>query len=472
VREPSFVECVNQYFEKAAPFTDVSPDILEQIKGCNATVTFRFPVELEEGKIVVITGYRAQHSHHRLPTKGGIRYALSVDLEEVEALAALMTYKCALVDVPFGGAKGGIAIDPSKFTPEQLEKITRRYTMELVHRNFIGPHLDVPAPDMGTGPREMAWIVDTYRNFNFTKNQSLLGCVTGKPLSQGGIRGREEATGLGVFYGIRAVLNTPDVVSKLGLSLGVEGKECVVQGFGNVGSFSAKYLYEAGAKIVGIIERDGAIECRTGLDPAAVKQHLAEGKSINTFSAPGVVVYKEPLSALAIQCDVLIPAAMEKAITINNVDTIKAKIVAEGANGPVTPMASEKLFQRGVVVLPDMWLNAGGVTVSYFEWLKNINNVRFGRMTKRWEEVGAHAMIDVIESTTGKKVADALRAKVAVGAGERELVYSGLEETMTTAYQQILENTQKYNGIDMRTAAYINTIQKIATFYVHGEFIF
>jgi glutamate dehydrogenase (NAD(P)+) len=470
------VECVNKFFDQAATHTDIAPDILEQIKACSATVTFRFPVELQEGKIQVFQAYRAQHSHHRLPCKGGIRYSDAVNLEEVEALAALMTFKCALVDVPFGGAKGGISIDPSKYSADAIEKITRRYTMELVHRNFIGPHLDVPAPDMGTGPREMAWIVDTYRNFNFTKNQGLLGCVTGKPLSQGGIRGREEATGLGIFYGVRAALDEPYVLKRMGVERGTAGKEVVVQGFGNVGYHAARFLAKEGkAKIVAVIERDGAVEDRNGIDVEDLRRHMDAKKSIVSYKGSGgsTIIHKDPTKALELSCDVLIPAALEQVITAGNHTQIKAKLIAEGANGPVTPIAAQALEKRGVTILPDMWLNAGGVTVSYFEWLKNINSVRFGRMTKRWEEVGSNAMLDLIENMSGHKVDPADRAKASAGAGELQLVYSGLEETMLTSFRTIMEIVDQHEGkIDMRTAAYISSISKIAKFYSMSHWIF
>jgi glutamate dehydrogenase (NAD(P)+) len=467
--EPPFNECVGLFFDKAAPFTNVPKNLLTHIKGCKTIVSLRFPV-LIDGKVEVFQGYRAQHSYHKLPCKGGIRYALDVDLQEVEALASLMTFKCAAVDVPFGGAKGGIAIDPRKYTVEQLEKITRRYTLELINRNFIGPYIDVPAPDMGTSGREMAWIVDTYKEMKFTDNISLAGCVTGKPLSQGGIRGREEATGLGVFYGTKAALEQPELLSKMGLTKGVEGKTVVIQGFGNVGYWSARFFSDAGAKVIAIIERDGAIVDKNGINIEKLNTHFRQSKTFVGY--PDGVFRQNGLSCFGLECDILIPAALEKQIHRNNVEDVKAKLIGEAANGPITPFASERLRQKGAIILPDMWLNAGGVTVSYFEWLKNISNVRFGRMTKRWETNQNKRIIDTIEETTGNKLTDVRRNQLIQGAGEREIVYSGLEETMLSSFQNIMEKYNRHPDIDMRTAAYIGCIQKIADTYTLANFMF
>src|SRR5215211_3023310 len=258
IADYSFFGSVEKSFDKAAKFTKWDPGVLEQIKACNSVYQMKFPVRMDDGRIEVIEAYRVQHSHHKTPCKGGIRFAAEVNQDEVMALAALMTYKCAIVNVPFGGGKGGIKIDPKKYTPYELEKITRRYTAELVKKNFIGPGTDVPAPDYGTGEREMAWIVDTYMGLRPGEIDAL-GCVTGKPVTQGGVRGRREATGLGVFYGLREVCNMEDVMKKLGMPLGVAGKRLIVQGLGNVGFHAAKFCREGGAILTVIAEREGAI---------------------------------------------------------------------------------------------------------------------------------------------------------------------------------------------------------------------
>ncbi|WP_276480909.1 Glu/Leu/Phe/Val family dehydrogenase [Paraflavitalea pollutisoli] len=460
--EYSFFGAVEKSFDKAAQFTKWDPGVLEQIKQCNAVYRMHFPVKIGE-KIEVIKAYRVQHSHHKLPCKGGIRFAMSVNLDEVMALAALMTYKCAIVNVPFAGAKGGITIDPKKYTPYELEKITRRYTSELIKKNFIGPGIDVPAPDYGTGEREMAWIVDTYQSMRPGEIDAM-GCVTGKPVTQGGVRGRREATGLGVFYGLREVLSMKDQMDKLGLTTGVAGKRIVVQGLGNVGYHSAKFFQEAGAKVVGLAEFEGSIWSDEGLDIDAVFEHRKKTGSILHF--PGANNFAKNTDALEMECDVLIPAALEAVITGENAPRVKAKIIGEAANGPLTPEADENFAKRGILVVPDMYLNAGGVTVSYFEWLKNLSHVRYGRMEKRFTENLNTHILGQIEGLTGKTVDQKEREFIMHGPDEVDLVRSGLEETMITATREIMEAWKANPQVpDMRTAAYLVAINKVATSY-------
>lgn len=460
--EYSFFGAVEKSFDKAAKFTNWDPGILEQIKQCNAVYRMHFPVKIGD-KIDVIKAYRVQHSHHKLPCKGGIRFATSVNLDEVMALAALMTYKCAIVNVPFAGAKGGISIDPKKYTPYELEKITRRYTSELIKKNFIGPGIDVPAPDYGTGEREMAWIVDTYVSMRPGEIDAL-GCVTGKPVTQGGVRGRREATGLGVFYGLREVCNMEDVMTKLGLTTGVKGKTVVVQGLGNVGYHSAKFFQDAGAKIVGLAEYEGAIWSKDGLDVDAVFNHRKSTGSILNF--PGASNFNKSEDALEMECDILIPAALENVINGENAPRVKAKIIGEAANGPLTPEADEVFTKKGILVVPDMYLNAGGVTVSYFEWLKNLSHVRYGRMEKRFTENQNRQMLELTEEFTGKKVSGKVRDEIVHGPEEVDLVRSGLEETMITATREIMDAWKANPAIpDMRTAAYVVAINKVGVSY-------
>ena len=458
----SFFQSVERSFDKAAIFTEWDRGILEQIKACNSVYQMRFPVKIAD-KVEVIEAYRVQHSHHKTPCKGGIRFSLAVNQDEVMALAALMTYKCAIVNVPFGGGKGGIKIDPKKYSAYDLEKITRRYTAELIKKNFIGPGTDVPAPDYGTGAREMAWILDTYVAMHPGEIDAA-GCVTGKPVSQGGVRGRTEATGLGVFYGLREVCNMPKVMDKLGLSIGVEGKRVCVQGLGNVGYHSALFFQKAGSKIVGIAEYEGAIYSDNGLDIDAIVAHRKSTGSILDF--PGASNFEKSGDALEMDCDILIPAALENVINGENAPRIKAKIIGEGANGPLTPDADEILALKGTVVVPDMYLNAGGVTVSYFEWLKNLSHVRYGRMEKRFTENMNHHILGQMEELTGKSVSTVEREFIMHGADEVDLVRSGLEETMITATREIMDIWNANPAIpDMRTAAYICAINKVATSY-------
>jgi glutamate dehydrogenase (NAD(P)+) len=459
----SFFKSVEKSFDKAAKFTKWDLGILEQIKACNSVYQMRFPVKRDDGSIEVIEAYRVQHSHHKSPCKGGIRFSDEVNQDEVMALASLMTYKCAIVNVPFGGGKGGIKINPRKYSEYELEKITRRYTAELVKKNFIGPGIDVPAPDYGTGAREMAWIVDTYQSLRPGDIDSA-GCVTGKPITQGGVRGRTEATGLGVFFGIREVCNMEDVMKKQGLSLGIEGKRVVVQGLGNVGYHSAKFFREAGAKVVGLAEYEGAIFNADGLNEEDVFQHRKATGSILNF--PGATNLAKNTDALELDCDILIPAALENVINGENAPRVKAKIVGEAANGPCTPEADEVFNQKGILCVPDMYLNAGGVTVSYFEWLKNLSHVRYGRMEKRFTENMNTHILSQIEELSGKQVSDTERKFILHGPEEQDLVHSGLEETMITATREIMQVWKDNPTIpDMRTAAYVNAINKVATSY-------
>ncbi len=459
----SFFGAVERSFDKAARYTKWDKGILDQIKACNAVYRMRFPVKRDDGSIEVIEAYRVQHSHHKTPCKGGIRFAAEVNQDEVMALAALMTYKCAIVNVPFGGGKGGLKINPKKYSAYELEKITRRYTAELIKKNFIGPGIDVPAPDYGTGEREMAWILDTYTAMHPSEIDAA-GCVTGKPVTQGGVRGRREATGLGVFFGLREVCNMPDVMKKLGLPVGVEGKRVVVQGLGNVGYHSAKFFQDAGAKVIGLAEYEGAIWNQDGLDIDDVFNHRKKTGSILNFS--GATNFEKNGDALEMECDILIPAALENVIDADNAPRVKAKLIGEAANGPLTPDADEIFVKKGIIVVPDMYLNAGGVTVSYFEWLKNLSHVRYGRLEKRFtENMNAH-IIGQMEELSGKKVRSTEREFIMHGPDEVDLVYSGLEETMITATHEIMNTWRDNPDIpDMRTAAYVVAINKVANSY-------
>lgn len=461
--EYSFFGAVGKSFDKAAKFTKWDPGILEQIKACNAVYRMRFPIKRDNGKIEVIEAYRVQHSQHKTPCKGGIRFAAEVNQDEVMALAALMTYKCAIVNVPFGGAKGGIKINPREYSAYELEKITRRYTAELIRKKFIGPGTDVPAPDYGTGEREMAWIVDTYAAMHPGEIDAS-ACVTGKPVSQGGVRGRREATGLGVFFGVREVCEMPDIMKKLGMPVGVEGKKIVVQGLGNVGYHSAKFFQDAGAVIIGLAEYEGSIYNDKGLDIDEVFQHRKKTGSILNF--PGATNLKKNTDALEMECDILIPAALENVINAENAPRLKAKLIGEAANGPITPEADEILAKKGIVIIPDMYLNAGGVTVSYFEWLKNLSHVRYGRLEKRFNENMNGLIVAQMETMTGKKMLENEKQYIVHGADEVDLVYSGLEETMITATHEITNEWKNNPSIpDMRTAAYVVAINKVGTSY-------
>lgn len=460
---PKFFDQVNKYVDRAARLLTLPDGLLQQIKACNAVYHVSFPLRRDDGTIEVIHGWRAHHSQHRLPVKGGIRLAAHANEDEVTALAALMTYKCALVDIPFGGAKGAIKVDKSRYSDGELERIVRRYTFELVQRNCIGPGVDVPGPDMGVGPREVAWIADTYIAMK-SGEVSAAGCITGKPVPLGGVRGRLEATGRGVHFGVREAVAQADDMARLGLGTGLDGKTVVVQGLGNVGYFSAKFLAEDGAKIVGIIEREGAIHDSRGIDVEAAYRHRADGGSLLDLPAEQKLTGSDGLEGLTWPCDILLPAAVENVITAENAARIQAKIVAEGANGPTTADGGEVLNQRGLLVLPDLFLNSGGVTVSYFEWLKNLSHVRFGRMEQRFEASSTARLLRAVEELTNSRFDQRVFEQVAVGASEVDIVNSGLEETMVSGFHQMREFARQ-KGADFRSAALATSIQKVATAY-------
>lgn len=455
-----FFEQVNKAFDKAAQYSRHDKGMLNQIKICNSVYHFTFPLKRDDGNIEVLNGWRVEHSHHKVPTKGGIRYSMTVNEDETMALAALMTYKCAVVDVPFGGAKGGIKIDKSKYSDAELERITRRYTFELIKKDFIGPGLDVPAPDYGTGAREMGWILDTYRQLHSELNSE--GCVTGKPIPMGGIRGRTEATGRGVYFGIREACDNKEDMKDLGLEPGLEGKTFVIQGLGNVGYHAAKYLMEGGAKMIGVAEYEGSIYDENGIDLEELMEFRKETGSILGFE--NTKELETNATVLKAECDILVPAALENQINEGNMKSIKARIIGEAANGPTTTEAHEYLKDRGALIIPDNYLNAGGVTVSYFEWLKNLSHVRFGRMEKRAEATSYRKILKVIENISDRTFTEEEMEKLASGSGEYELVDSGLEETMIVAYEQINELRKKHD-IDLRTAAFLSAIDKVGIMY-------
>ncbi|MBU2962546.1 Glu/Leu/Phe/Val dehydrogenase [Citreicella sp. C3M06] len=466
--EPTFRQSVDLMFNRAAALMDLPPGLEQKIRVCNATYTVRFGVRLR-GQLQTFTGYRAVHSEHMEPVKGGIRYAASVDQDEVEALAALMTYKCALVETPFGGSKGGLCIDPRDYDEHELELITRRFAYELIKRDLIHPSQNVPAPDMGTGEREMAWIADQYARMNTTDINSR-ACVTGKPINAGGIQGRTEATGRGVQYALREFFRHPEDVAAAGLSGKLDGKRIVVQGLGNVGYHAAKFLSEEdGALIVGIVERDGALYDPDGLHVEQVRDWLVRHGGLTGYHEPNTVA--SGASVLEADCDILIPAALEGVINLSNVHRIKAPLILEAANGPITAGADDILRARGTVIIPDLFANAGGVTVSYFEWVKNLSHIRFGRMQRRQEEARHQLVVDELErldAAMGDRwsLSPTFKDKYLRGADELELVRSGLDDTMRTAYQSMREVWHGRDDVsDLRTAAFITAIDRVAKSY-------
>jgi len=442
--------------------------ILKSMKPCNHVIQINFPLRREDGSYEIITGYRAQHSQHRLPTKGGIRYSLDVCEDEVKALASLMTWKCAVVDVPFGGGKAGLCIDASKFTEQELEKITRKFARELAKKGFLGPAVDVPAPDMATGEREMAWMADEYsKTFGYGQIQAK-GCVTGKPILQGGIHGRTSATGRGVYHGTDIFMNDPFFMEKVGLTCGLEGKTVVVQGFGNVGFHSARYFQRAGAKVIGVIEHNCSLWNPDGIDAIDLDEYrLGTGPQQGIKGYPGAKEVPED-DVMFADVDILLACAKEQVIHKGNAHMIKAKVISEGANGPITPAADKILLEKNVLVVPDMFANAGGVTVSYFEWLKNIQQVSFGKLSFKYTEDTNMAMFGSINDSLNHvgvnaniKPNDAMQQRM-TGANEKDIVQSGLQYTMERSAKQIIEKVHKYDlGLDVRKAAFSLACEKV-----------
>lgn len=456
---------VNAQFDAAARHIKLPAGLLEQIKACSNVYFMQFPVKVGKD-YQMIKAWRAEHSHHRKPLKGGIRYSRMVNQDEVMALAAMMTYKCAIVDVPFGGSKGGVQIQARAYSKEILEKITRRLTHELIRKDFIGPGINVPAPDYGTGEQEMAWIADTYDAFHPGEMDNM-ACVTGKPVTQGGIRGRTEATGRGVVYALRELFRHPRELKRYGLSGTLEGKTVSVQGLGNVGYHAARILHgEDGAKIIAVGEWDGTIYDPRGIDIPALQRYREKNKG-SILGFPGTRKLPRSGDCLEIECDILIPAALENQITQANAKKVRCKVLAEAANGPTTPLAEVELNKRGVLVMPDIFMNSGGVTVSYFEWTKNLSHMRYGRLEKRVDQAKRSNLVDALEVLVGNKFPKEKRQQLISGTDEKDLVNSGLEETMVCAYQEILDIRRRSNTAeDMRTAAYICAIQKVARGYL------
>lgn len=463
-KNSTFLESVDHMFTRAASKMDLPPGLADHIRECNVVYQLRFPVYIR-GEYRTFRAWRAVHSEHRLPTKGGIRFSPNVSQGEVEALAALMSYKCAIVDVPYGGAKGALEINPREYTEEELERITRRFAADLVRKARLSPSVDVPGPDMGTGPREMGWIMDVYKTFHPT-DVNAAAVVTGKRPTASGIAGRHEATGRGLQYALREFFRHPEDVKKANLEGGLEGKRIIVQGLGNVGYHVSKFLQqEDGAKIIGIVEWDGALVDDNGLDVEAVKQHITEHGGVKGYT--GATYVENGASVLEADCDVLIPAALEGQITEENAPRIRARVILEAANGPTTAAADEILRERGVFIIPDVYANAGGVTVSYFEWIKNLSHIRFGRLERRFEEARGQQVIEALEELIGRPVPEAIRNTLTSAAGELDLVRSGLDDTMRNAYNEIRDVLARNpEAEDMRTAAYMLAIEKISRAYL------
>ena len=459
--EPDFLQQVQLYFDEAAKYLTVRKDILELIKRCQTVVSFTIPLKRDNGRIELIQAHRAHHSYHNMPCKGGIRYAADVDIQEVQALATLMTFKLAVADIPFGGAKGGIRINPKAYSQAELEKLTRRYTIELAKKDIIGPAIDVPAPDMGTNSQTMAWMVDTYNTLYGCRDINSSALVTGKPLTLCGIDGRTEATGLGVYYGINELFNNDKFCSKHKFTKGLKDKTLVIQGLGNVGYWAAKFFYDAQVKVIGIVEYNSSIYNPAGLNPEEASNYFKTKGSFKDF--PGATEVYDAASKMEVmykECDFLVPAATEKVITKDNVEKLRTKLIAEAANGPTTYLAQKVLDKKCIPAVPDFVLNSGGVTVSYFEWLKGLQHSKLGRVTKGWEQKSRKELLRLLgkESPLAEK-----------GPEEKDIVYTALEEIMAATVREVFELSEKMN-CSMRTAGFVIAIGKVAKCYEETGF--
>lgn len=392
-------------FDIAADLLDLDLGLRKILRVPQRELSVSFPVKMDDGSIQVFNGYRVQHNIIRGPAKGGIRFHPAVDLDEVRALAMWMTWKCAAVNLPYGGAKGGVVVDPKTLSQGELERLTRRYAMEI--SPIIGPEKDIPAPDVNTTPQIMAWIMDT---ISMQRGYTVPAVITGKPVNVGGSHGRTEATARGLLFTLRAAADH--------LKLSLAQSKAVIQGFGNVGAISAKLLYDLGVKVIAVSDSRAAIVSQSGLDIPAVLEYKAKNGTLAGYPEA------DPISSaelLELPCDILIPAALENQITAANADKIKARLIGEGANGPITPDADLILFDKGIMVLPDILANAGGVTVSYFEWVQGLQQLF-------WTE--------------------------------RE-VNARLEEVMITAFQEVLKIAQE-RKVSMRTATYLVAVNRVA----------
>ncbi len=456
----TFLNSVNQVFDEASSLLSLPEDLARKIKLANSVYQVNFGVRLRK-TLYTFTGYRCVHSEHVEPVKGGIRYSLSATQDEVEALAALMTYKCSLMDLPFGGSKGALIVDPYRWKNEELERITRRFTFELAKRDLIHPSQNVPGPDMGTDENVMAWMADEYRRLNPTEIDAM-AAVTGKPIAIGGIDGRTEATGRGVYYSILEFLKNKKDRQKSKLRQGLEDQKVIIQGFGNVGYHVGSLLNQSGAKIIAIIERDGSVVNQDGIDVESLKKYFTKKRSFEGYDGYSKVRGR----FLTKDCDILIPAATEGVINKNNASNIKAKLIVEGGNGPVTSDADKILRKKGITVIPDFYANSGGVIVSYFEWVKNLSKMRYGLMQEREVEKRSENLVNTLEAMTSSTFPSDFKDDYIKGSSEIDLVRSGLEEKMRQGYQSIHEVYHSDKKIkDFRTAAMVIAVRKVSEAY-------
>lgn len=464
--EPGFSEMVIDYFDRASKYTNIPNDMLKIIKYPDSTLKLNIPFVKDDGTYDFVEAYRCHHKRHRLPCKGGTRISPHVDLDEVEALATLMSFKLATVEVPFGGSKGGLKMDPRNYSKSETERIMRRYTIEMAKYNYIGSAVDVPGPDVGTNTWHMDIMADTYKTLYGFHDIDHMGVVTGKSIVSGGINGRNESTGLGVYYCIRNVFEKEEhepIRQNYDISQGLENKTAIVQGFGAVGYWASHFLVKDGVKIIGVQEYNGCVYNENGIDIDALKEHLAQGNGV--IGHPDMIDNKTVIER---ECDILIPAALEKALNKHNCEQIKAKVIAEGGNGVSTVNADKVFEQKGILVIPDILCNAAGVTCSYLEWLKNLEHKQPGRLVTKWEEKSKQSMVVELEKQFREQGYNIdlsnLPKEVIKGPSDLDLVYTGLEKIMNVAMRQAIATSVK-KDCSLRMGVFVNAIERIYKCY-------
>lgn len=460
---------VKEYFDIAAAKSGLSKDRIELIKNADLVLKMHIPLIRDDGSVEMIPAYRCKHSHHKIPTKGGTRIAPSVNLQEVEALASLMSIKLAIADVPYGGGKGGLKLNPKDYSKGEIERVMRRYTIELAKHGFLGAACDVPGPDLGTTVWHMDIMADTYKTLYGMSDINALGCVTGKSTAVGGIIGRTESTGLGVYYCTRDVLNEKTYAPlrrKHKIADKLEGKKLVFQGFGNVGYWAAKFMETDGAHVVGVAEYNGSIYNAKGMNVDEIKAWFVQH---GTFKGCPAGEFFEGNAAMFMPCDVLVPAATEQALNMHNADKVQAKMIVEGGNGVTTVRADAILNAKNVLILPDVLANGSGVTCSYFEWLKNLEHKRPGRLTKKWEETSKSNLLKginqvLIENGIDVHLEDEVGEKFMKGGDSLDIVNSALDSFMADAMQRTYK-IAKEEDMTMRLASYIYALR-----FISGQF--
>eukprot|EP00826_Nyctotherus_ovalis_P012055 TRINITY_DN13145_c0_g1_i9.p1 TRINITY_DN13145_c0_g1~~TRINITY_DN13145_c0_g1_i9.p1 ORF type:complete len:472 (-),score=133.26 TRINITY_DN13145_c0_g1_i9:128-1543(-) len=464
LREPDLLDQVHLFFDNAGELTGIRREYLDFIKRSASVLTFKLPLQRDNGEFEILEAYRVHHSLHTMPCKGGLRLSADLNARTAEALALITSIKMGLCDIPFGGSFGGVKCDPRKYSQNELEKIVRRYTLELAQRGFIGPAIDVPEPDLHVTTAMMSWVKDTYQTLYGNQNINAAAVCTGKAPSQGGIEGCEGSWGKGVCRGVEAFLSLPAFSDRFDTKPGLSGKTSVFLGFGKVAYWTAKYFVETGSMIVGIVTSSSAIYDEAGLDFESVSKYYIEHSTFKGYG-DGKKVYEEDKldEVLYKPCDILVQASVEGKININNVDKLRTKIVVEAICGATTYFAQKMLDSKGIAVIPDLILNVGWAVSSYFEWLKNIGHVKLGRLVKGWEKSSKEAILSLVGKAPEK-------ATDIEGGSEKDIVDAALVDVLKQTIKEVDQFAQE-KGVSYRTAGYIIGLDRIYSMYKEAGFV-